>query len=130
MYGLGHLVADLRFEISDEIKRALLDGGGEHVSYGVGSREGWPLLPLHKDSRMALIAWACANRNGITDVGVLPCHLTPDGLVHPLRLDSDGGRDFISYFEKCNRTQGIKSTIAATDTMLIAGFQALRVKPN
>lgn len=130
LYGLGHLVADLRFEISDEVKKALVDDGGEEVSFRVGPRTGWPLLPLHKDSRMALIAWARASRSGITEVAVLPCHLTPDGLVHPLRPDSQEGKGVMRYLEECNRTQGLKTTIALNDSMLVAGFAALRVKPS
>jgi poly-gamma-glutamate capsule biosynthesis protein CapA/YwtB (metallophosphatase superfamily) len=129
MYGLGHFVYDLRLELSEEVKKMLLESAEDDTSYRAGPREGWPLLPLHKDTRMTVMAWAEANRHGIADIGFLPCRLTPDGLVHPLRLNSTESNEVVAYLDKCNRTQHLKSVITAEGSQPIAGFQTLRVIP-
>jgi poly-gamma-glutamate capsule biosynthesis protein CapA/YwtB (metallophosphatase superfamily) len=130
LYGLGHLIADLRFEMSEEIHEALLADGGEDLSFRVGPRQGWPLLPLHKDSRMTVVAWACVGKEGVSSIAVLPCHLTPDGIVHPLQLDSREGQRVMSYLEKCNRTQGLKTSIVLDRPMSIGEFAAVRLCPD
>lgn len=127
MYGLGHFVADFRVELSEESKRTFLELGGEDATYKVGPRKGWPLLPLHKDSRMTVMAWASATCEGVSDIGFLPCRLTPDGLVHPLRLGSPEGDEVVAYLEKCNRTQNLKSIITPECSRSMAGFETLRV---
>jgi poly-gamma-glutamate synthesis protein (capsule biosynthesis protein) len=127
MYGLGHFVADLRMELGEELERPFLKADHEDLSYEVGPRKGWPLLPLHKDTRMTLLAWAQASKDGISNIGFLPCRLTPDGLVHPLDPNSLDGKEVIAYLDKCNRTQGFKSDIVSADSISIGGFQTLRV---
>jgi poly-gamma-glutamate capsule biosynthesis protein CapA/YwtB (metallophosphatase superfamily) len=129
MYGLGHFVADFRVDLPPEITQAFAEPGVEDTSYRVGPRKGWPLLPLHKDARMTLLAWARAGRNGIDDIGFLPCRLTADGFVHPLRLDSSEGREVVDYLDKCNKTQNLRGAITAAGATPIAGFETLRVTP-
>lgn len=134
MYGLGHFVFDYRMEWSE--KEAQLFSESEigryfkKIQYDAGPRKGWPLLPMPEDARMTLIAWATASRDGVSDIGFLPCRLTPDGRVHPLRLNSSESNEVVSYLEECNRTQGLKSSIASQSSMLLAGFQTLRVVPR
>jgi poly-gamma-glutamate capsule biosynthesis protein CapA/YwtB (metallophosphatase superfamily) len=130
MYGLGNFVFDLRWELSDEVQVLLAKPGEEDISYIVGPREGWPLLPLHKDSRMTIMAWAYASRSGISDIGFLPCRLTPDGLVHPLRLNSKESGEVVAYLDQCNRTQHLKSAISDNGAPTIAGYQTLRIIPG
>jgi poly-gamma-glutamate synthesis protein (capsule biosynthesis protein) len=129
MYGLGHFVADFRVELSPEVMHAFLQPGHEETSYRVGPRRGWPLLPLHKDARMTVLAWARADRTGVQDIGFLPCHLTADGLVHPVAPDSPVGREVVEYLDKCNRTQNLQVAITSNQATSIAGFQTLRVVP-
>jgi poly-gamma-glutamate capsule biosynthesis protein CapA/YwtB (metallophosphatase superfamily) len=130
MYGLGHFVFDGRFELSEEWKKIIKEKDPEDLGYEVAPREGWPLLPLHEDTRMTLMAWVTASRKGITDMGFLPCRLTPDGLVHPLRLNSEESNEVVAYLDKCNRTQALKSVIAAESSQPIAGFRTLRIIPS
>jgi poly-gamma-glutamate capsule biosynthesis protein CapA/YwtB (metallophosphatase superfamily) len=131
MYGLGHFAADMRFELSEDIRRRFsLDDDLEDISYDVGPRKGWPLLPLHKDTRMTLMAWAAASRSGISDIGFLPCKMTPDGVVRPLRLQSTESNEVAAYLEQCNRTQAIKSAIVSKHSISIAGYETLRVVPT
>ncbi len=134
MYGLGHFVFDVRLEWDeDDFKRKTVeaDPGGyvEQGDFIPGPREGWPLLPMPEECRMTAFAWAMADGNGITDIGVLPCRLAPDGLVNPLRLDSPEGREVTGYLDKCNSAPRLRSRITPEDPVRIAGFETLRVIP-
>jgi Bacterial capsule synthesis protein PGA_cap len=130
LYGLGHFVFDLRLKLSVELERLMPRGGLEEHSYEVAPREGWPLLPFHEDARMTVMAWATANRQGIAEIGFLPCRLTSDGVVHPLRLGSPESDRVVHYMERCQTTQGLKGRITAEDSPSIAGFSTLRVVPG
>jgi hypothetical protein len=129
MYGLGHFVFDLRLKLTKELEKLMQRRDPEDQSFEVGPRDGWPLLPFHEDTRMTVMAWATASRAGVTDMGFLPCRLTPDGLVHPLRLGSPESDQVLTYMRKCHETQGLKSQISAERSKVIAGFSTLRVVP-
>lgn len=129
LYGLGHFVFDLPSqkvkqpgELSPDQQRYL-----HQIQYDVGPREGWPLLPMPEDARLTVLAWATAQRGGIDRVGFLPCHITPDGRVHPLRLNSPKSNEVVSYLEQCNLTQGLRGRIVTEGAVEIAGFQTLCV---
>lgn len=131
MYGLGHFVFDMRVDWSEEYMKQLaeLNPAFERMRtpYTIGPREGWPLLPMHEDTRMTVLAWATAGRDGVTDIGFLPCRLTPDGLVHPLALGSPESDEVVRYLGECDRSQGLRSRITPEGAMLLAGFRTLRV---
>lgn len=130
MYGLGNFVFDLRLNLSDEVRKQLLTPGEEDISYRVGPREGWPLLPLHKDTRMSVFAWASAGKNGVSDIGFLPCGLTPDGVIHPLRLGSPESDAVVAYLDKCNKTQQLSCALETEGSQTLAGYRTLRVIPG
>ncbi len=132
MYGLGHFVFDRRLDMTEEQYRKWLlelDPAGtlEDVPYRMGPRAGWPFLPMHEDTRMTCVAWASAQGNVISDIGFLPCRLTPDGSVHPLDLDTAESDEVIAYVDRCNRTQGLMSRIVAGNSPALAGFGTVRV---
>ena len=129
-YGLGHFAFELRWEWSEDLLAVI--AAYEQASdacYTIAPREGWPLLPMHEDARMTMLAWARAGRAGISEVGFLPCRLTPDGRVRPLDLTSRESAEVIAYLNQCNSTQGIKSVIVPTDTVVLSGFKTLAVVP-
>jgi poly-gamma-glutamate synthesis protein (capsule biosynthesis protein) len=130
LYGLGHFVFDCRMQWTEELKAFLASYTPVGHCYSIAPQEGWPLLPMHEDARMTLIAWATADRTGISDIGFLPCRLTPEGLVRPLRLDSSESAEVIRYLDKCNTTQHLESLIVPAASMSIAGFPTLRVIPR
>jgi poly-gamma-glutamate capsule biosynthesis protein CapA/YwtB (metallophosphatase superfamily) len=131
LYGLGHFVFDLRWEWSEELLKVIASyERGAGARYTVAPRSGWPLLPMHEDARMTIIAWATANRGAISDISFLPCRLTPEGLVRPLELDSRASAEVVDYLDKCNTTQGLKSLIVENSSLSIAGFRTLRVTPG
>jgi poly-gamma-glutamate capsule biosynthesis protein CapA/YwtB (metallophosphatase superfamily) len=133
MYGLGHFVFDMRIDWTDDF----LDGlrqlypsfEQQRSPYTPAPREGWPLLPMHEDTRMTALAWATADSTGITDIGFLPCHLTPDGLVHPLRHGTPEDEQVVRYFEQCIASQDLDGAVVAGGPAL-AGYQTLRVVPR
>lgn len=110
-YGLGHFVFDLRLELSAEMQRTFETMPQETLGYAIAPREGWPLLPLHPDTRMTILAWALIDSSGVHEVGFVPCKLTPDGLVHPCKLDSQDGKEVIDYMERCIASQGLNGKL-------------------
>jgi poly-gamma-glutamate capsule biosynthesis protein CapA/YwtB (metallophosphatase superfamily) len=133
MYGLGHFVFDMRIEWSEEFVRGLRElypaFDQEQTDYTPGPREGWPLLPMHEDTRMTVLAWATADHEGVRDIGFLPCRLTPDGLVHPLRHDTPEGEKVVRYLERGITSQDLNGAIMARGVPL-SGFDTLRVVPR
>jgi poly-gamma-glutamate synthesis protein (capsule biosynthesis protein) len=78
---------------------------------------------------MTAFAYATATREGIDQIGFLPCKLTPDGRVHPLRLESTEATDVVRFLETCNSTQGLRGVITSSGSIPLAGFETLRVAP-
>jgi len=127
LYGLGHFVFDLRLNLSEEAKRRFAELAPEDAAYAAGPRAGWPLLPLHEDTRMTIFAWIRAGRDGVSTMGFLPCRMTPDGLVHPLRLGTPESDGVVSYIERCNASQRLRSRLTADNSIELAGYPTLRV---
>jgi poly-gamma-glutamate synthesis protein (capsule biosynthesis protein) len=134
LYGLGHFVFDLRLKWSaQEFSRLLqeVDPEGSLISnpYATAPREGWPLLPLHEDTRMTLLAWARADRKGVAQIGFLPCRLRPDGSVHPVLLEAPEGEEVIAYIDEANRSQGLNSRLERSRSETIGGYATIEVVP-
>ncbi len=130
-YGLGHFVFDVRLEMSAEavaILERMTTVQDPVTNYGIFPRPGWPLLPLHEDTRMTLLAYARATRSGFGDIGFVPCRLRPDGSIDAVDPESAEGREVVAYVERCNATQGLKVALAA-DEGTIGGHSGVRVLP-
>lgn len=128
LYGLGHFVFDLRTEIPPELIEMLGGAAEDPNYYGVAPRPGWPLLPLHPESRMTLLAWAAVQGGAFARIGFLPCRLRPDGQVHPADPDSPEGREVVEYMTQCCETQGLNARLAPCDLQL-AGHRTVQVLP-
>jgi poly-gamma-glutamate synthesis protein (capsule biosynthesis protein) len=126
-YGLGHFVFDLRLNVPPEFKHYFEDV--DPASYAVAPREGWPLLPMHADTRMTMLGWARVNGGEIVDVGFVPCRLCPDGRVVAVDPDGAEGREVIDYLDRCNRSQKLNGRIVKEGAPIIGGHQALRIVP-
>jgi len=100
---------------------------GKPIMYGLGHFAFDHRSAQVEDARVTLMAWTTAGRDGIRDIGFLPCRLVPDGSVHPLRLNSLESNEVVSYLEKCNGSQGLNSCIVSHGAISIAGFPTLRV---
>jgi poly-gamma-glutamate capsule biosynthesis protein CapA/YwtB (metallophosphatase superfamily) len=127
LYGLGHFVFDLRLNISDEFRAmfAAMDEGAHN--FAVYPREGWPLLPLHPDTRMTLFAWARASRQGVSDIGFVPCRLRPDGRVVAVEPKSKEGIEVLDYVTRCIVNQKLNARITETDAPEFAGYKSFRI---
>lgn len=121
LYGLGHFVFDCRLVADDPAFT-----GYEHCVF---PREGWPLLPMHPDARMTVMAFASAGPSGFDAVGLVPCRLRADGRVQPVPLHGDEGREIAAYLQRCNSSQRLNGLIDPTQRWEVGGAQALRVLP-
>lgn len=135
MYGLGHFVLDAPVQWGDKVDRLLenetdLGRYFRQIEFNMGPVPGWPLLSYPEDTHMTAMAWATATREGITDIGFLPCRLTPDGLVNPLRLGSKESDEVIAYVQKAIDFERLKSRIVTDGAVSIAGFPTVRVVPG
>jgi poly-gamma-glutamate synthesis protein (capsule biosynthesis protein) len=124
LYGLGHFVFDLRLDPSV----VLPPGTGAELEYGIGPREGWPLLPLHPDTRMTLMAIATIGRGGVTRVEYLPCRLRPDGLVQPYDSAAPEAREVVDYMAQCNATQKLCGSFVLDEETRLQGMRTMRLE--
>ncbi|MEE4219034.1 MAG: CapA family protein [Xanthomonadales bacterium] len=129
-YGLGHLVFDLPLEMTDQIRSNFtnFENYEDPDSYHVFPREGWPLLPLHADTRMTMIAFAEIEHGQNARVGMLPCRLRPNGHVEPVGIDNDEGREVIAYLEKCITSQKLDAQLECSDEAGLAGRKAVFIR--
>jgi len=134
-YGLGHFTFDLQLQMSDEQRAKLQEFDPETYesfdpeSYAVGPREGWPLLPLHRDTRMTMLGWARVEDHEIKDVGFVPCRLRPDGRVVALDPEEEEGREVVEYIDRCIQSQRLNGQIAGSDGPTIGGYRSRCVLP-
>jgi len=124
LYGLGHFVFDLRLDPSV----ALPSGTGAELEYGIGPREGWPLLPLHPDTRLTLIAVTTIGKGGVTEVGYLPCRLRPDGLVQAFDAAAPEAQAVVDYMAKCNSTQKLCGAFVLDERRRLHGMSTMRLE--
>jgi poly-gamma-glutamate synthesis protein (capsule biosynthesis protein) len=131
LYGLGHFVFDLRFKLPDDVMTEMLRAATllPPESYSVAPRAGWPLMPMHPDARMTMMAWVAMEGTRATGIGFVPCRLRPDGRVQPVSPDSDEGREVVAYMSKCQTTQGLNGRIEGGGPV-IGGCASLRVVPR
>jgi poly-gamma-glutamate capsule biosynthesis protein CapA/YwtB (metallophosphatase superfamily) len=126
-YGLGHFVFDLRLVLTEEVKAYIEAADPE--SYAVFPRQGWPLLPLHPDTRMTMLGWARSQDGCITDVGFVPCRLRPDGRVVAVDPECAEGREVIDYINQCNRSQKLNGKVVHEGAPIVGGHRSVRVVP-
>jgi len=127
LYGLGHFVFDRCLKISEERKLRYASFDKDTENYAVFPRDGWPLLPMHPDARMTVLAWAHANGNGVNDVGFIPCHLRPDGRVVAVDPISEEGRAVVDYMDRSISSQKLNGRITAERAPVLLGQKTLRV---
>lgn len=128
-YGLGHFVFDLRLKISEEFKAQFAALSEDAQGYAVFPREGWPLLPLHPESRMTLLAWMRVGKSHVSDMGFVPCRLRPDGRVQTVDPDGREGREVVEYVEHGIVTQKLNARITSEGAQSLAGDKSVRVLP-
>jgi poly-gamma-glutamate synthesis protein (capsule biosynthesis protein) len=137
-YGLGHFLWDMRLADKEELsdgQRAFLAENEDYYrsvdpeSYDIAPRDGWPLLPMHPDSRLTALGWARVRKGSIVDVGFVPCRLRPDGRVAAVDPDVAEGREVVEYVHECIGSQGLDARISADDAPAIGGQKSVRIVP-
>jgi poly-gamma-glutamate capsule biosynthesis protein CapA/YwtB (metallophosphatase superfamily) len=110
-HGICHFVPDypnIEDVVPPEMMRAISQGYGDHA---IQFHDDYPLLPMHPDARMAMIA-ACRIRDGqVEQVSVIPCCINAKGQPHAVDLDSADGRRWLDYFERTSRAEGFDTII-------------------
>jgi poly-gamma-glutamate capsule biosynthesis protein CapA/YwtB (metallophosphatase superfamily) len=122
LYGLGHFVFDCRLVDTDPAFTAY-----DHAVY---PRRGWPLLPMHPDARMTLMAWAVADRSGVHHLGIIPCRLQKDGRVKPVHPQSVQGREIQRYLTRCCVSQRLNGRIGRPATLPGGTIEGLEIVPR
>jgi len=126
-HGLGHFVFDLpnigdmdigTNSMLDEIKRRSGD-------YAIFERPGYPSLPFHPDARFTGIGRCILTAGGVSDPGIVPCYINPDGQPELLDLGSARGREAIEYLRTANARANLRAVVEPGEE---DGVPVLRVR--
>jgi hypothetical protein len=130
-YGLGHLIFDLQrtFERLPASLVGDVPAGRPDNYYGLAIRPGWPQLPMHPDARMTMVAWADVTAGGVTEIGVIPCVINPQGQALPLSAASDEGQRVLKYLAWTCSDQGLRVSIEPSDEREVGGVPGAIVRP-
>ena len=129
-YGLGHFVFDIAVDMPMEAIKQFSGPADDPDFYGLVWHDDWPLLPLHPDARMTMLAYALVSRAGaVDDIGFLPARLTKTGHVVPIGTTSAQGRQIIEYVMKGISTQNLNGRVLSEDTITLGGHKTVRVVP-
>lgn len=127
-YGLGHFVFDLTW-IGTMLSQAEIEKlKNAYGDYAIYPREGYPLLPFHPDGRLTMIAVAAIAKEGIAEVGFIPCVINPENQAVPVALDSAEGKSVIAYVELVTR-EGGHATRYEPSGRRIGGFEMMAARP-
>lgn len=115
-YGLGHFVFDVP-DFESQVPPSILARMYEHAGeYGYGYRDGYPLLPMHPEARMTMVAILELSADGTIRAGAVPCELNPDG--QPVPLDArTTGRHVLDYLRMLNASQELGAEWSISDRM-------------
>ncbi|WP_033294591.1 CapA family protein [Amycolatopsis jejuensis] len=97
-YGLGHFVFDVP-DFTSQVPPAILARMAEHAGeYGYGYRDdGYPLLPMHPEARMTMLAVLDIDAGGAVSAGVVVARINPAGQPVPLDPASADGSAVVDY---------------------------------
>jgi len=126
-YGLGHFVFDIRGPAWPDWVAA--DARPDQPeTYDLYERPGWPLLPMHPDARMTMLAWVEVDDEGRpAAAGFLPCTLTADGVVHAHDAGSEEGQQVVEYIRRGCEVAGLASVLTVGAEPAIGGLATVRV---
>lgn len=128
-YGLGHFVFDVP-DFESQVPPSVLARMKEHAGeYGYGYRDGYPLLPMHPEARMTMVAVCDFLEDGTILAGAVPCRLNSAGQPIPLRLEDADGREVADYLGQLNTSQGLRAHWRSSENS-VAGFPVLELVPE
>jgi len=129
-HGLGNSVFHVRNggkEIAPEVQRVLEKQAGEYAPRHYAD---YPLLPMHPESRISMVAVCSFDREGVNSTGIVQAYIQPSGQVVPLELACEQGQELAKYYQKASDEEGLNSTICFDDTSRLGGYDVLTVKPR
>lgn len=125
-YGLGHFVFDVP-DFESQVPPSILARMHEHAGeYGYGYRDGYPLLPMHAEARMTMIASIEIDADGAILAGAIPCELNPAGQPVPLDARTDG-RHVVEYLRSLNDSQSLTAEWEVSERR-VAGLPLVMLK--
>lgn len=128
-YGLGHFVFDLEnFRGPKELVPDVdpLDPETDE-SYHLAHRQGWPLLPWHRDARMTALAWVEVNDKNVIGAGFLPCMINREGQVYPVSPLSPDGQQVVRYVTRGCETESMNTEFSVDNDTQFQGFPSVRM---
>ena len=128
MYGLGHFFWDAMLVLTDDMKKFIPPNDSPDF-YGIAPREGWPLLPMHPDTRLTVLAWAKIEDRRISAIGFVPCRLRPNGQVEAVSPDSVEGSEVVEYLRKCCVKQNLNARILPENSLTLGNLPTMRIAP-
>ena len=84
---------------------------------------------MHPDARMTMVAWADITVGGVTEIGVIPCVINPQGQGLPLSAASEEGQHVLEYLAWTCSDQGLRSSIEPSVRCEVGGVRGAIVNP-
>jgi len=110
-HGICHFVPDypnIDSVVPREIMTAIAEAYGD---FAIQAHHDYPLLPMHPDARMTMIAVCRVRNGGLDQVGAIPCFINARGQPHPLKLDSAAGQRWLDYFQSTAMAEGFVTAV-------------------
>lgn len=128
LYDLGCFALYLRNleqRVHASVLQAFRARSGE---YAFGSREGYPTFPFHPEYRMGAIARVELRGREVVNVGLIPCHVEPDGHPQPYAPTSERGSQIVEYLRRISAEEGLETRYELEGGGSLAGFEAVAVR--
>jgi poly-gamma-glutamate capsule biosynthesis protein CapA/YwtB (metallophosphatase superfamily) len=101
LHGLGNFAFDLPGIEKIAKPRAVRETIEIHGEYGIFSRDGYPTVPFHEESRMTVVAHLAFNEGQDPMVEVTPCLINPQGQPVPIPPSDEAAfARFLTYLKR------------------------------
>ncbi len=125
-HGLGNGVFHVRGfaeRIPKEVREVLERQADE---FAPRPYDDYPLLPMHPESRISMVACLEFGEVGLSGVGFVPAMIRPDGSTEPLDATSDEGAELLEYFRRSTEAALLGSRLAVDPDWRMAGLPVCR----
>jgi len=99
-------------------------------AYAPRPYDDYPLLPMHPESRISMVACLEFAEGGIDRVGIIPALIMPNGQTEPLDPTTDKGREIYEYLVRSTSQAELGSEISADGDWTLAGVRVCPVTPS
>jgi poly-gamma-glutamate synthesis protein (capsule biosynthesis protein) len=126
-HGLGNGVFHIRGfaeRIPKEVREVLERQADE---YAPRPYDDYPLLPMHPESRISMVACLEFSDRGLDRVGLIPALILPNGQTEPLDPSTEKGREIFEYLVRVTSEAGLESTLQVDEDWKLAGVPVCAV---